>query len=174
MHLPKILFLFLTMLFISQNLYAQDPDLIDDKDTISVLVFQHADKQLTKLIREGGRVRYQLRKTKRTIKGVLQEINPKSMVVNGQKIEYKDCSFISGRIKSEAQLVGGVSAGLGLGTLIFGSAFFSTLKTGGSVALVAGGAAMLVTGVILITKSRKFNLNKGWEVHGGTLVFDRT
>lgn len=174
MNALQLFFTLLIGLCFCQNSFGQDPDLIDDKDTIRVLVFQQNDKQLTKLIQEGGRIRYQLRKTKRTIKGQLQEVNSHSMVVNGKKIEYKDCSFISGRIKSESQLVGGIAAGLGLSTLVFGSAFFSTLKTGGSIAIVAGGTAFLVAGVIMITKSRKFNLNKGWEVHGGTLVFDKT
>lgn len=174
MNTLRFFFLLLLTVCVYQNSHAQDPDLIDDKDTIGVLVFQNNDKQLTKLIREGGRIRYQLRKTKRTIKGDLQEIKSHSMVVSGKEIAYKDCSFISGRIQSEAQLVGGISAGLGLSTLVFGSAFFSTLKTGGSIAIVAGGTVALVAGVILITKTRKFNLNKRWEVHGGTLIFDKT
>ena len=63
---------------------------------------------------------------------------------------------------------------LGMGTALapFGAAIISLNNIVGP-SIVVGGAALIGTGIHLITKKKYFKMTKGWTVHGGKLTFSR-
>ncbi len=161
----------LCFLFSIPNLFAQT--LIDDTRTLKVLVFEHEQKDKKKLISQTGIIKYKLRSDPKVVhKGRLDDIKEGAMVVNGKEVKFEDCIMIAGRVNTEEALVGGICVGIGFSGMIAGAALLGNIVVGGTVALA--GVAALVAGIILITKMKRFNLDKGWEVHSGKIIYSPT
>lgn len=171
MKINSIAILFVCFLFATP--IAMSQKLVDDTKTLKVLVFEHLEKDKKKLVSQGGRVKYKLNSNPKTLyKGSLDDIKENSMVVDGTEVSFNDCSMIAGRVSSEEVLIGGILMGVGISTIIAGAATLGNITVGGTV--IAGGAIALITGIILITKYKRFNLNKGWEVHSGQIIYSAT
>jgi hypothetical protein len=159
------------LLFFSLNLFAQP--LVDDTKTYEVLVFEHIEKEQTKFIRSGGRIKYSLYSNpKISYKGTLQKVTASSIFVDGQEIMLKDCSMIAGRVRTSSEISGGIMLGMGTALAPFGAAIINLNNIVGP-AIIVGGVAMISTGIYFITKKKSFRMTKGWTVHGGKLTFSR-
>ncbi|BDS14541.1 hypothetical protein [Aureispira anguillae] len=171
MKINSIIILFLCFLFVLPDLMGQK--LVDDTQTLKVLVFEHLEKDKKKLVSQGGRIKYKLESnSKQLLKGTLEEIKENAMIVDGKEVLFADCSMIAGRVTTEEVLIGGIATGIGFTTIVVGAASLGNIIVGGTV--IAGGVAALVAGIILITKYKRFNLNKGWEVHSGQIIYSAT
>jgi hypothetical protein len=165
----KTLALFIGFAFFSLNLFAQP--LVDDTKTYEVLVFEHVEKEQTKFIRSGGRIKYSLYSNpKISYKGTLQKVTASSIFVDGQEIMLKDCSMIAGRVRTSSEISGGIMLGMGTALAPFGAAIINLNNIVGP-AIIVGGVAMISTGIYFITKKKSFRMTKGWTVHGGKLTF---
>ncbi len=168
--MKHLFFLFLIFMFASYiNLSAQQ--LIDDTKAIKVLLFENEHKDKKRMINVTARIKYKLRANQKQVyKGTLEDIKSNMMVVDGRKISFDDCSMIAGRVFNEEVLAGGIMSGTGLTTIIFGAALAGNIIVGGTI--VGGGLAVLVAGIIMVTKSKHFNLDKGWDVHGAEIKYN--
>ncbi len=167
----KTLVLFIGFAFFCLNLFAQP--LVDDTKTYEVLVFEHIEKEQTKFIRSGGRIKYSLYSNpKISYKGTLQKVTASSIFVDGHEIMLKDCSMIAGRVRTSSEISGGIMLGMGTALAPFGAAIINLNNIVGP-AIIVGGVAMISTGIYFITKKKSFRMTKGWTVHGGKLTFSR-
>ena len=146
--------------------------LIDDTQTLNVLIFKNESKDKIKMISESGKVRYKLRTDNQRYVGKLEKVNDGSMIVNGQEVIFDDCIYISGRVYSEETIAGGVAAGVGLSTVVLGASLLGNVIVGGTV--IAGGATAMGLGMFFLTKPKRFHLDKGWEVYAGKIEYDPT
>lgn len=110
--------------------------------------------------------------SKKVLKGTLDDIKDGAMIIDGKEIRFDNCSMIAGRVSSEEVLIGGVALGASFAGLIVGAALLGNITLGGTVIVAA--AAGLVVGIVLITKYKRFNLDKGWEVHSGQIIYNTT
>ena len=67
-------------------------------------------------------------------------------------------------------MIGGVCSGTGLTTIIFGAALAGNIIVGGTI--VTGGLALLIAGIVMVTKVKRFKLDKGWEVHSAEIIYN--
>lgn len=164
-------FLSVVLLF-SVYSFGYSQTLVQDTTQLKVLVFEHLEKGKKKLISQGAIIRYKLQSNPKVwIKGQLEQIDPTHMTVSGQRVAYADCMLIAGRVHSERDILGGVAMGVGGASFLFGTALLGNLPLGSG--FIAGGAVALVTGVILITRFKRFHFDKGWTVHPGTITYNR-
>lgn len=165
--LPFALFLF-CFLFINETLSAQKIE--GDTKVISVLIFEQEKKGKKKIVNEGAFIKYKLNGAKKVQKGVIKEIHDGYMLVENQKIAFADCSMIAGKVYGQEQTLGGLSLGVGVAGVVVAAIFISfppALFIIGTTAIAA-----TATGLILITKKKRFNLNKGWTVYNGTIQYN--
>ena len=163
--------IFTVLLLISQAAQLTAQQLIDDTKVIKVLMFENEHKDKKRMINETARIKYKLRSdSKQVIKGTLEDIKKDKMIVDGKDVYYNDCSMIAGRVFNEEVLAGGIMSGTGLTTIIFGAALAGNIIVGGTI--VGSGLAVLVAGIIMVTKSKRFNLDKGWEVYGAEIIYN--
>ncbi len=168
MNLAPFVSLLLAICLVSSRAYGQP--LVDDTKILHVLVFEHVQKDKKKMISQGASIRYKLRAAPKVWqKGILEEIKQGQMVVDGQTVALKDCLVITGRVYGTDGIIGGVAVGVGLSSVIFGSALLGNPVAG--VSLLVGGAGLLITGIILVTRNKRFHLDRGWEVHYGQLSY---
>ncbi|MGH1337022.1 MAG: hypothetical protein ACRBFS_12930 [Aureispira sp.] len=171
MNLAPFISSLLLLCLVSFGVHGQT--LVDDTKVLDVLVFEHVQKDKKKMVSQGASIRYKLRATPKVwIKGTLEKIKKGSMVVDGKEVAFDACLIIAGRVRTNDAVIGGVAIGIGLSNLIFGSALLGNIWTGAT--LLVGGTGLLVTGLVLVTKSKRFNLDKGWEVHHGQLKYSTT
>lgn len=171
MKINSIAILFVCFWLTSPLLFGQK--LVDDTRRLKVLVFEHLEKDKKKLVSQGGRIKYKLNSDPKTIhKGMLDDIKGNAMIIDGKEIAFLDCSMIAGRVSSEEVLVGGIATGIGVSGIIAGAVTLGNITVGATI--IAAGAIILTVGIILITKYKRFNLNKGWEVHSGEIIYDTT
>jgi hypothetical protein len=153
---------------------AHTQTLVDDTKTYEILVFENFEKEQTKFIRSGARIKYKLYSNpKYTYKGVIEKITDKSMFVDGQEVKISDCSMIAGRVRTDKEIIGGLLLGVGVATAPFGVAIINLNAIAGPI-LAGAGIAAVVTGVYFITQKKKFKMARGWTVHGGKLTFSMT
>jgi len=173
MNIHIITTVFLYILLSTNSLFAQK--LVDDNKIMKVLVFENVEKDKIKMISQTGRVRYKLRSDPKTVyKGTLDDIKEGMMIIDGKEVLFQDCLMIGGRVTIDEIMIGGICLGAGLTTVIFGTALMGTIPIAGAVAVLAGGLGAAITGIILITKVKRFNLDKGWEVHSGEIIYSIT
>jgi hypothetical protein len=110
--------------------------------------------------------------SKKVLIGILDDIKDGAMIIDGKEVRFDDCSMIAGRVSSEETLVGGITVGASCAGLIVGAALLGNITLGGTVIVAA--VAGVVAGVVLITKYKRFNLDKGWEVHSGQIIYNTT
>jgi len=159
------------LFFFCLNLFAQT--LVDDSKTYEVLVFENIEQEQTKFIRSGGHIKYRLYSNPKIVyKGTLQKVTESAMFVDGIEIKLKDCSMIAGRVRTSREISGGIMLGIGTALAPFGAAIISLNNIVGP-SIIVGGAALIGTGIHLITKKKSFNMTKGWTVHGGKITFSR-
>lgn len=171
MNLAPFTSLLLLLSLVSVGVHGQN--LVDDTKVLEVLIFEHVQKDKKKMVSQGASIRYKLRATPKVWgNGTLEEIKQGSMVVDGQEVAFSDCLIIAGRVRTNDAVIGGVAVGTGLSAVLFGSALLGNIWAGGT--LLVGGTGLLVTGIILVTKNKKFHLDKGWEVHYGRLSYSPT
>jgi hypothetical protein len=171
MKINSIILLLACFLLLNTNLKGQK--LIDDTKILKILVFENTGKDKKKLVSQGGRIKYRLRgDSKKVLKGTLDDIKDGVMIIDGKEIRFDDCAMIAGRVSSEEVLIGGVALGASFAGLIVGAALLGNITLGGTVIVAA--AAGIVVGIILITKYKRFNLDKGWEVHSGQIIYNTT
>ncbi|CAA6830218.1 MAG: Unknown protein [uncultured Aureispira sp.] len=171
MKINSILLLLACFLFLNTNLKGQK--LIDDTKILKILVFENLAKDKKKLVSQGGRIKYKLRgNSKKVLIGILDDIKDGAMIIDGKEVRFDDCSMIAGRVSSEETLVGGITVGASCAGLIVGAALLGNITLGGTVIVAA--VAGVVAGVVLITKYKRFNLDKGWEVHSGQIIYNTT
>ena len=144
--------------------------LIDDTRVIKVLLFVHEQKDLKKMVNQSARIKYKLRNNPKVFIGKLEDIKEGMMVINGQEVLFDDCKMIAGRVFSEEFFAGGVLIGSGFTSIVFGAALSGNIILGGTI--IGGGVATLITGLILVAKVRRFNLDKGWEVHSTEILYN--
>jgi hypothetical protein len=168
MHLPSITLFLISFLAIAQTSLAQN--ITDDTKIIRVLIFDHEEKGKKKIVNEGAFIKYRLNDSKKVQKGLLKEIQDGYMMVGDQKVAFGDCAMIAGKVYSQEQTLGGLSLGFGVSGLVITAIFVSFPPT----AIIMGTTAIAatITGLILITKKKKFNLNKGWIVYGGSIQYN--
>ncbi len=167
----KVNFILTAIVFFCVSASVISQKLIDDTKVIKVLMFENEHKDKKKIINQTARIKYKLRSdSKRVYKGTLEDIKEGLMVVDGQVILFNDCSMIAGRVFSEELLIGGVCSGIGLTTIIFGAALAGNIIVGGTI--VAGGLAALIAGIVMVTKVKRFNLDKGWVVHSAEIIYN--
>ena len=148
----------------------QGQTLVDDTEILDVLIFEHQQKGKKKMVSQGASIKYKLRNNpKKWVKGELEQIQKDSMTVAGQRVAFSDCLIIAGRVHGNDGIIGGVATGVGLSSVIFGSALIGNIVTG--TILLAGGGALLTVGIILVTRNKRFHLDKGWEVYRGQLSY---
>ena len=155
-------------LFFSTSSSAQT--LVKDSVYLSVLVLENLDKRETKLLSEGAGVRYQLKNDKRKMKGKIELIKDNSMVISGTEIKFEDIQTLSGKVRSDRQLGGGILIGLGATTSVFGGVLIGSVP---GLGVAVGGLAALGTGIHLVTSYKKFKTYEGWRIHSGKIAFDR-
>ena len=161
-----LVFLFFAIISVAQPL-------VDDTKTYEVLVFEHVEKEQTKFIRSGGHIKYSLYSNPKIVyKGTLQKVTETSIFVEGEEVKLKDCSMIAGRVRTSSEISGGIMLGMGTALAPFGAAIISLNNIVGP-SIIVGGAALIGTGIHLITKKKSFKMTKGWTVHGGKLTFSR-
>lgn len=171
MKIYTITLLLVCFLFSTSTTRAQK--LIDDTRTLKVLVFENEQKDKKKLISQSGRIKYTLRNDpKKVYKGTLDDIKEGLMVVDGVEVLFKDCLMIAGRVSSEEVLIGGICIGTGFSSIVFGAALAGNIVVGAT--FIGIGVAALITGLVLVTKVKRFNLDKGWEVHSGKIIYSAT
>lgn len=171
MKINSIVLLLACFLLLNTNLKGQK--LIDDTKILKILVFEHSVKDKKKLVSQGGRIKYKLRgDSKKLLKGTLDDIKDGAMIIDGKEVRFEDCSMIAGRVSSEETMIGGIAVGAGFTGLIVGAALLGNITLGGTV--IVGAVAGIVVGIILITKYKRFNLDKGWEVHSGQIIYNAT
>ena len=169
MKINSITILLACFLLFNTNLKGQK--LIDDTKTLKILVFEHVEKDKKKLVSKGGRIKYRLRgASKKVLKGTLDDIKDGAMIIDGKEVRFDDCAMIAGRVSSQETLIGGMTLGASFAGLIVGAALLGNITLGGTVIVAA--AAGIVVGIILITKYKRFNLDKGWEVHSGNIIYN--
>lgn len=168
MKINSITILIACLFLFNTNLKAQK--LIDDTKTLKVLVFEHVSKDKKKLISQGGRIKYKLRGEKKVMKGTLDDIKDGAMIIEGKEIRFAHCSMIGGRVSSEEVLIGGMVLGTSFTGLIVGATLLGNITLGGTVIVAA--AIGVVAGIILITKYKRFHLDKGWEVYSGKITYN--
>lgn len=168
-------FVILCLTFLVQViLYAQPPLVNDDIKTVPVLVFENFEKSDTRFIRVGGAVKYRLRgDSKAMFKGKLDAVTDHSMTVSGQEIQFVNCAIIMGRIRSDKETVGGILGGMGFVGIGFGSGLMTT-SIAAAVPSAVVGAGLFTAGMVMMFSKKRFNLNKGWTVHGGTIEYKLT
>lgn len=169
MNLVLLVSLSSILCLLNGNVQAQT--LIDDTQILDVLIFEHQQKGKKKMVSQGASIKYKLRKNpQKWIKGRLEQIQKDSMTVDRQTIAFSDCLIIAGRVHGNDGIIGGVSTGVGLSSVVFGSALISNVIAGSI--LLAGGAGLLTAGIILVTKNKRFHLDKGWQVYHGQLSYN--
>jgi hypothetical protein len=171
MKINSIILLLACFLFLNTNLKGQK--LVDDTKILKILVFENVGKDKKKLVSQGGRIKYRLRgDSKKVLKGTLDDIKDDAMILDGREVRFDDCSMIGGRVSSEEILIGGITLGGSFAGLIVGAALLGNITLGGTV--IAAAVAGIVVGVILVTKYKRFNLDRGWEVHSGQIIYNTT
>jgi len=171
MKINSILILVACFLLLNTNLKGQK--LIDDTRVLKILVFENIAKDKKKLVSQGGRIKYKLRgDSQKLLKGTLDDIKDGAMVIDGKEIRFDDCSMIGGRVSSQETLIGGITLGASFTGLIVGATLLGNITLGGTVIVAA--AVGVVMGIVLITKYKRFNLDKGWEVHSGQITYSIT
>jgi hypothetical protein len=169
MKINSIIILLACFLLLNTNLKGQK--LIDDTKTLKILVFENSEKDKKKLVSQGGRIKYRLRgDSKKVLKGTLDDIKEGVMTIDGKEIRFDDCSMIAGRVSSDEALIGGITLGASFTGLVIGAALLGNITLGGSVIVAA--AVGVVVGVMLITKHKRFNLDRGWEVYSGQIIYN--
>jgi hypothetical protein len=159
--------------FLFEGLVAQP--LVDDSQTYGVLVFEHLDKSKTQLIRVGGWVKYRLYSNPRMLmKGTLQKVTKNSMIIDGREIALSDCQMIAGRVRSDKEILGSVFLGMGVAIVPFAAGITSLLPTAGAIAIIGGGVVLMSSGIVMLMRKKRFRMDKGWSVYGGTLDYSRT
>lgn len=157
--------------FLSHTISAQ---LIDDRDSIEVLIFENLEKGDMRFIRTGGTIKYKLRSNpKITYSGILENITTTNMYVDGQKVRLADCKIIKGRVRSDKEMIGGILAGFGFAGSGFGGAFAGTSSVSAGLPILGVGVASLSSGISMMMSKKSFNMDKGWSVYGGSMIFDR-
>ena len=170
MNSKSLILIILSLLLVK---IAHTQTLLDDTKTYEILVFENFEKEQTKFIRSGARIKYKLYSNpKFTYKGVIEKITDKSMFVDGHEIALIDCSMIAGRVRTEKEVIGGILMGMGLSAAPFGAALIGLNPIGGPIVITTG-VVMLSTGLYFITQKKYFRMNKGWTVHGGKMTFNR-
>lgn len=165
--LPFTLFL-CCFLFVTNSLCAQKIE--GDTKVISVLIFENEGKGKKKIVNEGAFIKYKLNDTKKVQKGVIKEIHDGYMLVDDQKVAFGDCAMIAGKVYGQEQTLGGLSLGVGVAGVVVAAVFVSfppALFIIGTTAIAATAA-----GLIIITKKKRFDLNKGWTVYNGTIQYN--
>ena len=171
MKINSIILLLACFLLLNTNIKGQT--LIDDTKILKILVFENTEKGKKKLVSQGGRIKYRLRgDSKKVLKGTLDDIKDGAMIIDGKEIRFEDCSMIAGRVSSQETLIGGITLGASMTGLIVGAALLGNITLGGTV--IVGAVAGIVVGIVLITKYKRFNLDKGWEVHSGQITYSAT
>lgn len=171
MKINSIILLLACFLFLNTNLKGQK--LVDDTQILKILVFENIAKDKKKLVSKGGRIKYRLRgDSKKILRGTLDDIKDGAMILDGKEVRFDDCSMIGGRVSSEEILIGGITLGGSFAGLVVGAALLGNITLGGSVIVAA--VAGIVVGIILVTKYKHFNLDKGWEVHSGQIIYNTT
>jgi uncharacterized protein YkvS len=170
--MKKVVLNFILVLFSVLGFSQNVSDLNKENSIIvPVLVFENLGKRELKFVRETGTLQYALRSNpKKKITGVLEKVKNKSMIINGQEIQFADCEYIKGKVRTDKDLIGGMLVGAGVSSLAFGGVFIGTVQ---GLTIVAVGAAALGTGISLVSSKKKFNFNKGWEVYGGEIEYKR-
>ena len=164
-------YLIAVFLLTINNLFAQK--LVDDTQNLDVLVFENTEKQQIRFIKSGAKIQFRLYSNpKLKYKGIIEKITEKSMYVDGQEIKLSDCNIISGRVRTEKEIIGGILMGMGMATAPFGAAIINMNNIVGPI-IIGTGIAILSTGIYLVTSKKKFDMGKGWTVHGGKLSFNR-
>lgn len=154
------------------GLFAYSQPIIDDVRRIPVLVFEHFEKKETRFIKQGGAVKYVLRGDKRQVfAGKLDSISEKAMVVNGKTVQFANCMLIKGRVRTDKEMIGGLLSGIGFTSIAFGSGLFG-VTTNGAIASASAGGVAFAAGMALIFNKKKFNLNRGWVVRGGSIQYN--
>ena len=160
------------LVFCFEGLVAQP--LVDDSQTYGVLVFEHLDKEKTKLIRVGGWVKYRLYSNPRVVmKGTLQKVSKNSMIVDGREVALSDCQMIAGRVRSDKEILGSVFLGMGISIVPFAAGITSLLPPVGAVAIIGGGVVLMSSGIAMLMRKKRFKMDRGWSVYGGTLDYSR-
>lgn len=163
----------LACFFLLLNTNLKGQKLIDDTKVLKILVFEQTAKDKKKLVSQGGLIKYKLRgDPKKLLKGTLDDIKEGLMIIDGKEIRFEDCSMIAGRVSSQEAIIGGVALGVSITGLTIGAALLGNITVGGSIVVAA--VIGIVAGIILITKYKRFNLNKGWEVHSGQIIYSTT
>ncbi len=171
--MKKVIIFLIAIVSFSLPIFAQNPiNLIKENEVIvPVLIFENLEKRDIKFVRETGRIQYALRsQPRKKMVGTLEKVKPNSMIINGKEIQFADCEYIKGKVRSDKDLIGGMLVGAGLSALAFGGVFISTVQ---GVAIVVVGATALGSGIALVTNQKKFNFNKGWTVYGGEISYQR-
>ncbi|MCH2043222.1 MAG: hypothetical protein MK212_03720 [Saprospiraceae bacterium] len=159
------------LIFLSLTISAQ---LIDDRDSIEVLIFEHLEKEDMRFIRTGGTIKYKLRSNpKVSYSGELENISTTSMYVDGQKVMLADCKIIKGRVRTDKEMIGGILAGFGFAGSGFGGAFAGTSSLSAGLPILGVGLGSLGSGISMMMSKKSFNMDKGWSVYGGKMIFDR-
>jgi len=174
MNMHTVILCLVSLFFIKT---ANTQPLVDDKQSYEVLIFEHIDKNRTKFIRQGAFIRYRLYSNpKVTYKGILQKVADNLIIVDGREIALADCSMISGRVKSDKEILGGIFVGMGATTAPFGTMIlnFSSKSVGAGITVITGGAVLLGIGIYLVTSKKSFKMTKGWSVYGGEMSFRRS
>ena len=164
------IFLFSSLFLGLQSIQGQT--LVDDTRELEVLLFDHIEKGKRKIISKGATVRYQLDGQRGRVKGVVEAIGDNFFIVDNQKILFRDCAKISGRVYNENQILGGLLTGVGVASISFGGTFLATGSFSVGVASVVAAAALIGVGIYMVMKHRTFNLNKGWTVHGAKIRYN--
>ncbi len=169
MYIKIFVFLFFNVL--SNVLFAQK--LVDDTQNLEILVFENVEKQQIRFIKSGAKIKFKLYSSpKLKYKGIIDKITENSMFIDGQEIKLSDCSMISGRVRTEKEIIGGLLMGMGMATAPFGAAIINSNNIVGP-ALIGVGIAILSTGIYLVSSKKTFNMDKGWSVHSGKMSYDR-
>lgn len=156
---------------ISTSLFAQK--LVDDTQNIDVLVLENLEKQQIRFIKSGAKIVFRLYSNpKLKYKGIIEKITEKTMFIDGQEIKLSDCSMISGRVRTEKEIIGGLFMGIGFTAAPFGAAIINMNNLVGPI-IIGTGIAILSTGIYLVTSKKQFKMDKGWTVLGGKLSFNR-
>ncbi len=149
--------------------------LVDDAQSYGVLVFEHLDKEKTKFIRVGGWIKYRLYSNPRLLqKGTLQKVTAKTIIVDGREIALSDCQMIAGRVRSDKEILGALFLGMGVASVPFAAGIASAVTVGPAVVIIGGGIALIGGGIVMLMRKKRFRMDKGWSVYGGTLEYSRT
>lgn len=169
MKVERNVYCFVLLFFLTLPLYAQDL-IKDDQKVIKILIFENEAKVKTKMVSEGAMLKYRLRGNPKVLhKGKLEDVREGVMIIDGEEIAFADCLMIAGRVSSQEQLLGGIGIGMGTSGILFGSAMMVSFNLPVVGVVVAGCAALIGVGIYFVMKYKKFHLDKGWEVHSGTL-----